>query len=151
MTAQHPSLDDPELGRLVRGESVFDDGTFAVHDWYVGSIPYGDSEIELMIDGTDAAAVQPLLPRLRTVVADLDIIRRTASDAVVTQFSDVEPEPHELDEGAQDLRLEAIEATADGTFVLHFADTCGEHFPDGYWPAAHLDGDCAVTAVTVES
>jgi hypothetical protein len=151
MTAQHPSLDDPELGRLVRGESVFEDGIVAVHDWYVGSIPDGESEIELMIDGIDAEAVQSLLPRLRAVVADLDGIRRTASDAVITQFSDVEPELHELDMGAQDLRLEAIETVADGTFVLHFVDTCGEHFPEGYWPAAHLDADGAVTAVTVES
>jgi|GEM_PF-596619 len=151
MTAQHPSLDDPELGRLVRGESTFEDGTVAVHDWYVGSIPDGEAEIELMIDGTDAEAVQSLLPRLRAVVAELDSIRRTASDAVITQFSDVEPEQPEFDEGAQDLQLEAIEAAADGTFVLHFVDTCGEHFPEGYWPAAHLDGDGAVTAVTVES
>lgn len=151
MSAQHPSLDDPELGRLVRGESVFEDGTVAVHDWYVGSIADGDSEIELMVDGTDAESIQSLLPRLRAVVADLEGIRRTASDAVITQFSDVEPEQHELDEGAQDLRLEAIESAADGTFVLHFVDTCGEHFPEGYWPAAHLDADGAVTAVTVES
>ncbi|MGB3374682.1 MAG: hypothetical protein WBA87_06035 [Microbacterium sp.] len=151
MSAQHPPLDDPELGRLVRGESIFEDGTVAVHDWYVGSIPNGDSEIELMIDGTDADAVQSLLPRLRAIVADLDGIRRTASDAVITQFSDVEPEQHELDEGAQDLRLEAIESAADGTFVLHFVDTCGEHFPEGYWPAAHLDEDGTVTTVTVES
>jgi hypothetical protein len=151
MSAQHPPLDDPELGRLVRGESIFEDGTVAVHDWYVGSIPDGESEIELMIDGTDTDAVQALLPRLRVVVTSLDEIRRTASDAVITQFSDVEPEQHELDEGAQDLRLEAIETASDGTFVLHFVDTCGEHFPEGYWPAAHLDADRAVTAVTVES
>lgn len=151
MSAQHPSLDDPDLGRLVRGESIFDDGTVAVHDWYVGTVSDGDSEIELMIDGTDVESVLPLLPRLRAVVAELGSIRRTASDAVFTQFSDVEPEPHELDEGARDLRLEAIEATADGTFVLHFADSCGEHFPDGYWPAAHIDGEGTVTAVTVES
>ncbi len=104
-----------------------------------------------MIDGTDANAVQSLLPRLRAMVADLDSIRRTASDAVITQFSDVEPEQHEFDEGAQDLRLEAIESAADGTFVLHFDDTCGEHFPEGYWPATHLDEDGAVTTVTVES
>lgn len=151
MSTQHPSLDDPELGRLVRGESIFEDGTVAVHDWYVGSILDGESEIELMIDGTDTDAVQALLPRLRAVVTSLDDIRRTASDAVVTQFSDVEPEQSELDEGTQDLHLEAIEAAADGTFVLHFVDTCGEHFPEGYWPAAHLDADGAVTGVTVES
>jgi hypothetical protein len=151
MSAQHPPIDDPELGRLVRGESIFDDGTVAVHDWYVGTVSDGNAEIELVIDGTDVKSVQPLLPRLRAVVASLERIRRSASDAVDTQFSDIEPELHELDEGARDLRLEAIEATADGAFVLHFVDSCGEHFPDGYWPAAHLDGDGEVTGVTVES
>ncbi|BDZ37846.1 hypothetical protein GCM10025863_04600 [Microbacterium suwonense] len=63
----------------------------------------------------------------------------------------MEPTPNELAGAAVDLRLEAIEAAADGELVLHFVDTCGEHFPDGYWPAAHLDADGAVTSVTVES
>lgn len=151
MSAQHPSIDDPDLGALVRAESTFDDGTVAVHDWYAGSIPDGDGEIELMIDGTGPESVQARLPRLRAVVAALDSIRRTASDAIVTRFSDIEPEQHELDDGADDLRLEAIEASEDDEIVLHFVDSCGQHFPDGYWPAAHLDTDGRVTAVTIES
>lgn len=151
MSAQHPPVDDPALGRLTRAESTFDDGTVAVHDWYAGSISRGDTEVELMIDGTDPASIEPRLPRLRAVVADLEQIGRTASDAIITRFSDAEPQPHELDEGAADLALEAIEATGDGRVILHFIDTCSEHFPEGYWPAAHLGDDDTVTEVTVES
>ena len=48
-------------------------------------------------------------------------------------------------------RIEAIEAAADGTVVLHLIDSCGEHFPEGYWPAVHLGVDDSVVQVTVES
>ena len=49
------------------------------------------------------------------------------------------------------LTIEAIEAAADGTVVLHLIDGCGEHFPEGYWPAVHLGVDDSVVQVTVES
>lgn len=151
MSAQHPVIDDPDLGTLTRAESTFDDGAVAVHDWYAGRIDDQGAQIELLIDGPDVHDVRSRLPRLRAVVADLPGIRRIASDAIVTQFSDVEPTTLELDEGAEDLLLEAIESSGDGEIVLHFADTCGQHFPDGYWPAAHLDSEGVVTSVTVES
>lgn len=151
MSAQHPPIDDPVLGRLTRAESTLDDGTVAAHDWYAGSVGEGDAIIELMIDGPDVDDVRTRLPRLRSVVADIDGIRRRASDAVITHFSEVTPRTDELDEGAADLQLEAIEASADDEIVLHFVDTCGRHFPDGYWPAAHLGPDDSVVAVTVES
>jgi hypothetical protein len=151
MSAQHPPIDDPELGMLTQAESIFDDGTVAVHDWYAGRIDDGDAQIELIIDGPEVDDVRARLPRLKTAVADLADVRRAASKAVIAHFSEIEPEQYELDEGAADLRLEAIEASADGEIVLHFVDICGAHFPDGYWPAAHLGPDNAVTAVSVES
>lgn len=151
MSAQYPAIHDADLGLLTRAESTFDDGSVAVHDWYAGQVADGDAEIDLLIDGTDLDAVQERLPRLRAVVSGLPGIRRSASDAIVTHFSDAEPAPHELDEGARDLRLEAIEATDDDRIILHFVDSCGAHFPDRYWPAAHLDGEGRVFAVTVES
>lgn len=151
MSAQHPPIDDPELGTLTRAESTFDDGTVAVHDWYAGSTGDGDAAVELMIDGPEGDDVRARLPRLKSVIADLAGIRRSASDAVVTHFSDAAPTAHELDDGATDLRLEAIEASADDEILLHFVDTCGVHFPEGFWPVAHLGPDNTVTAVTVES
>lgn len=143
-------IDDPDLGRLARAETTLDDGDTVIHDWYAGRIEVDDRELELMIDGADAAAVKTLLPRVRTLVADIDSIRRRASDAILTHFSDSEPTRAELDDGASDLLLDAIEQTSDHT-VLHFTDSCGEHFPDGYWPAAHLDAEGNIVEVTVES
>lgn len=70
---------------------------------------------------------------------------------MVTNFSNGEPEPHELDDAASDLTLETIEAAADGTIILHLIDSCGEHFPEGYWPAVHLGAGGDVEQVTVES
>lgn len=150
MTTAHPIIDDPNLGRLTRAETTLDDGDTVTHDWYASSIHHGDREIDLIIDGADADSIRALLPRARAVVTDLDSIRRRASDAILNHFSDAEPTPAELDAGAGDLQLDAIETTAEET-VLHFTDACGQHFPDGYWPAAHLDTDGNVTEVTVES
>lgn len=150
MSTVHPIIEDPQLGPLTRAETTLDDGDTVIHDWYAGSATVGAHELELMIDGSDPADVEKLLPRARAVVADIDSIRRQATDAIIDHFSDGDPTAADLDEGAADLQLDAIETTYDEV-VLHFTDTCGEHFPDGYWPAAHLDADGRVAEVTVES
>lgn len=121
------------------------------HDWFVGTVSIEGSELELMLEGTTPEEVAPLLPRLREVVSRLDVLRRVATDAVVTNFSTGQPGQSELDDAASDLTLETIETGADGTVILHLIDTCGEHFPEGYWPAAHLGVDDTVAQVTVES
>lgn len=151
MSDAPPLLHDPEFGDLRRATSELTDGSVLTHDWFVGTREVDGTEVELMLEGTTPAEVEPLLPRLRSTVSRLDALRRTASDAVVTRFSTAEPEPHELDEAASDLQLETIEVAADGTVVLHLADTCGEHFPEGYWPAVHLGPGDTVVDVTVES
>ncbi|MCA1307977.1 hypothetical protein LC082_13825 [Microbacterium esteraromaticum] len=150
MTSAHPIIDDPTLGRLTRAETTLDDGDTVIHDWYAASIPHDDRELDLIVDGADIDAVRALLPRARALVTDIDGIRRRAADAVFTRFSDADPTPAELDAGATDLQLDAIEVTTDET-VLHFTDACGQHFPTGYWPAAHLSPDGEVQDVTVES
>ena len=43
----------------------------------------------------------------------------------------------------------SVEITDDAT-VLHFTDSCGRHFPEGYWPAVHLGVDGSIGEVTVE-
>ena len=151
MTDAHPTIDDPELGALTRATSELTDGSVLTHDWFVGTVSVAGTELDLMLEGTTVDEVTPLLPRLREVVARLDVLRRLATDAVVTNFSTGEPEPHELDDAFADLALETIEASSDGTVVLHLTDTCGEHFPEGYWPAVHFGVDDTVAQVTVES
>lgn len=121
------------------------------HDWFVGAFSVDGAEVELMLEGTTPDEVAPLLPRLREVIARLDTLGRIATDAVVSHFSTGEVEPHELDDAASDLTLDTIESAADGTVVLHLNDSCGEHFPEGYWPAVHFGVDDTVAQVTVES
>lgn len=149
MSTQHPTIDDPHLGTLTRAESTLDYGDVVTHDWYSGALTIGGRELELMIDGADVDTVRTLLPRVRGIVADLDGTRRRASDAIITHFNDSEPSAAELDEGAADLVLDTLEITDDAT-VLHFTDSCGRHFPEGYWPAVHLGVDGGVVEVTVE-
>ncbi|AZS40078.1 MULTISPECIES: hypothetical protein [Microbacterium] len=151
MSNETPTIDDPELGTFTRARSELTDGTVLTHDWFVGTISVHGTDLELMMEGTAPDEVEPLLPRLRDTVKRLDIVRRIATDAVVTKFSAGEPGSLELDEASTDLAVEAIEAAADGTVVLHLTDGCGEHFPEGYWPAVHLGVDDSVVEVTVES
>lgn len=151
MSDEHPIIEDAALGTFTRATTELTDGTVLTHDWYAGKLAVDDTEIELMLEGTSADEASALLPRLREIVAGLDAIRRVASDAVVTAFSQGEPAPHELDDAASDLVLDAIEATSEGTVVFHLDDSCGTHFPEGYWPAVHLGPDGAVAQVTVES
>ncbi|MGX1794047.1 hypothetical protein ACWIDW_14005 [Microbacterium sp. NPDC055312] len=149
MSTTHPTIEDPELGTLSRAETTLDDGDVVTHDWFSGALTIDGRELELMIDGADVDAVSTLVPRAHAVVEDLDEIRRRASDAVVTHFSDRAPSATELDEGADDLVLDTLEITDDAT-VLHFTDSCGRHFPEGYWPAVHLNVDGSIGEVTVE-
>lgn len=151
MSDEHPNIDDPELGRLTRAMTELADGTVLTHDWYVTTHLADGGEIELMVEGTNPSDASRLLPALRETIADLARRRRIASDAVVTAFSTGEPEQAELDDGASDLALDSIEASSDGSVILHFSDDCGEHFPEGYWPAVHFAPSGAVMQVTVES
>ena len=150
MSDEHP-INDPELGTLTRATTELSDGTILTHDWYAGSIELDGAELELMIEGTNADEASALLPHVRETITALPVLRRLATDAVVTAFSTGTPEPHELDDASSDLTLDTVEASDDGTIVLHFTDTCGEHFPEGYWPAVHLGADGQITQATVES
>ena len=149
MSTQHAAIEDPQLGTLSRAETTLDDGDVVAHDWYSGALTIDGRELELMIDGADVDQVGSLIPRVHAVVADLDGIRRRASDAIITHFSDGEPSLDELETGSDDLVLDTLEITDDAT-VLHFTDSCGRHFPDGYWPAVHLGLDGTIGEVTVE-
>jgi hypothetical protein len=149
MSTQHATIEDPELGTLSRAETTLDDGDVVTHDWYSGALTIDGRELELMIDGADVGQVATLVPRVHEVVADIDGIRRRASDAIVTHFSDGEPSQDELAQAADDLVLDTVEITDDAT-VLHFTDSCGQHFPEGYWPAVHLGLDGSIGEVTVE-
>lgn len=151
MSDEHPTIDDPELGPLTRATTELTDGSVLTHDWYSGTVVVEGAELELMLEGTNPQDITPLLPRVLETIADLASLRRIASDAVVTTFSNGEPEPHELEQAASDLTLETIEAASDGTIILHLIDDCGEHFPEGYWPAVHLGAGGDVEQVTVES
>ncbi|MHC9043340.1 hypothetical protein ACYX8G_02090 [Microbacterium saperdae] len=151
MSDEHPTIDHPELGTFTRASTEMTDGTVLTHDWYVGSLSTNGTELELMVEATTPEEARALLPRLVRAVTELPSRRRLASDAVVTEFSQGDPEPSELDEAATDLALETIEVEADGTVILHLTDTCGTHFPEGYWPAVHFGADDDIIQVTVES
>lgn len=78
-------------------------------------------------------------------------LARRAVEAVVRRFSEEEPTPDELAEASDDLVVELVQRHDGGGTVVHLADSCGEHFLDGYWPAVRFDAVGDVVEVTVES
>ncbi|MDY0827655.1 hypothetical protein SK224_00800 [Microbacterium sp. BG28] len=105
----------------------------------------------LALETGDATMATTLLNPLEAFLSRRALWERAATDAVVVEFGSEDPTQAELDEAADDLKAEQIVVFPDGAVTVHFTDTCGQHFPDGYWPAVHFDPDDAIAKVTVES
>lgn len=133
-------------GELTRGTFTLTAGEVMVDDFFSLA-----GEPELMVRTTDPADAAALLPRFEAFFADRSRWHRRATDAVVTRFSEEAPTTDELDDAEGDLVVQTVEVLADGDVVLHLDDSCGEHFPDGYWPAVRFGADDAVAEVTVEA
>lgn len=99
--------------------------------------------------GAEALAYVPAEPLWDDALSPR--LARRAVEAVVRRFSEDEPTAQELAEAADDLVVELVQRRDDGGTVVHLADSCGEHFLDGYWPAVRFDAVGDVVEVTVES
>ncbi|GAA2464761.1 hypothetical protein [Agromyces soli] len=146
-----PEITYPELGAFRRARTELLDGGVLDHDWYSTLVEIDGESVELTASSGAPEEVRAMLPRIAETVRALPTLRRVLSDAVVTSFSEGEPTAAELDDAASDLELQTIEGHPDGSVTVHLNDGCGEHFPEGSWPAVHLDRDGAVTDVTVEA
>ncbi|MEU0540942.1 hypothetical protein ABZ319_13825 [Nocardia sp. NPDC005978] len=151
MNDAQTAVTHPELGVFERARTELTDGQVLEHDWYEGRALIANEELELMLETSDPDSARALLPVIATAVGALPTLSRIASDAVVGRFGDQPPTPEELEEAATDLRVVTVAARMDGTVVLHFEDTCGEHFLEGYWPAVVLDSAFEVLDITVEA
>jgi hypothetical protein len=145
MSADLPKIPS-EWGEFSLATTTMSDGEVMVFNWYVAGV-----EPELMLSTADAAEAAGLLPRLSAFFGDRSAWHRRATDAVVTRFSEAAPAPDELDDAEHDLLVATIEVRPGGELVLHLDDSCGEHFPEGYWPAVRFDEQGAVIDVTVEA
>lgn len=99
--------------------------------------------------GAEALAYVPAEPLWDDALSPR--LARRAVEAVVRRFSEDEPTAQELAEAADDLVVDLVQRRDDGGTVVHLADSCGEHFLDGYWPAVRFDAVGDVVEVTVES
>ncbi|WP_308202301.1 enoyl-CoA hydratase/isomerase family protein [Cellulosimicrobium cellulans] len=99
--------------------------------------------------GAEALAYVPAEPLWDDALSPR--LARRAVEAVVRRFSEDEPTAQEMAEAADDLVVELVQRRDDGGTVVHLADSCGEHFLDGYWPAVRFDAVGDVVEVTVES
>ncbi|UOQ57809.1 hypothetical protein MUN78_02940 [Leucobacter allii] len=135
-----------EWGVFTRATTTLTDGEVLVHNWYAA-----DVEPELLVRTSDAAEAAALLPVLSAFFEERAAWHRRATDAIVRRFSESEPESAELDEAESDLVLSSVEVQPGGDVLLHFDDSCGQHFMHGHWPAVRFDASGSVMEVTVEA
>jgi hypothetical protein len=135
-----------EWGVFTRATTILTDGDMLVHDWYAAAV-----EPELLLRTSGAAEAAALLPVFSAFFEDRAGWHRRATDAIVRHFSQSEPEPAELDDAENDLMLTTVEVRPEGDVLLHFDDSCGQHFVHGHWPAVRCDASVSVIEVTVEA
>ncbi|MGW0177407.1 hypothetical protein ACWDUM_26600 [Rhodococcus sp. NPDC003322] len=150
-TTSDREIVEEALGTFVRGHLDLTDGTRLDDRHFSLTLELGGRDVAFLAAAVGPDEARSLLPRLRRVVHDHDRLVRSAVEAVVRQFGDDPPSVEELADAHDDLVLDTVETHPGGDVVLHLADTCGDHFMDGYWPAVRLDPDDNVVAVTVES
>ncbi|MFF0817492.1 hypothetical protein ACFYVR_20345 [Rhodococcus sp. NPDC003318] len=150
-TAADREIVDDTLGTLVRGQLELSDGNLVDNGYFDLTCELGGRRVTVMVTTADPDEARRLLPGVRRVVEDVEALRQRATDEVVRRFSEDTPTDEELADARHDLVLDTIEARSGGDVVLHLTDTCGSHFPDGYWPAVRLAPDGSITDVTVES
>ena len=76
---------------------------------------------------------------------------RRATDVVVRRWRESEREAAEREDGEGDRVLGSVEVRPGGDVLLHFDDSCGQHFMHGHWPAVRFDASGSVVEVTVEA
>lgn len=150
MTA-HPDVTHPTLGTLSRSSFTLTDGDVHFMDSYGGEIEVAGATIELLVESSDPNVVEALAERLAAALAQLPALVRRSTDAIVTEVGDEDPTESDREEAARGLALQTLAASPGGGLVLHFDDTTGEHFPDGYWPAVYLGAENEVLDVAVEA
>lgn len=145
---------DEVLGAFVRDGFRLPDGTWRPYDFYSLDLRLDGRRLTLTLNAADPEQARDLLPRLRRALENRSDLHCRAAEAVVHAFSDQPPTPAELADAHDDLQLTEIEAytdAEDALIVVHLADSCGQHFADGYWPAVGFNRQDAVTDVSVRA
>lgn len=142
---------DAALGTFVRDVMYFDNGNQLIDSNFVQKREIEGREVVVMLDTTDPAEARTMLPRVGQFVERFAELRDAAVEAIVRFFSSAPPTDADFADGARDLEPSTIFVEGDGDVTLHMTDLCGQHFLDGYWPAARFDTDDNVVEVTVEA
>ncbi|MEU5979240.1 hypothetical protein [Streptomyces sp. NPDC047315] len=121
------------------------------------TVRVGGQDLVVMVDRLLSAErvgpeeVAALLPRVRSVLAEFAAVRERAA-AFLWEWGAEGGETEEERAGFhRDMAPTTLTVTAAAQFALHFESRSGSYFPDGYWPAVHLDGDLRPDRVTVEA
>ncbi|MFD7551902.1 hypothetical protein [Streptomyces sp. NPDC059816] len=149
---------------LLPDRSWTPDRTPAVHDAVLGTITYaqgtggygtdlvlGDQDVRLTFDGADVEKVMELLPHVRDLVAGFAPVEAAGRQFLWSWGSDGTETADDEHRYQGALRPGALVVYRSGDFEVHFDDTSGDYFLDGYWPVVRHRADRTPTSVSVEA
>ncbi|MFF2024355.1 hypothetical protein ACFVW2_21445 [Streptomyces sp. NPDC058171] len=138
--------------------------TPAVHDALLGTISYargaggygtdlvlGDQDVRLTFDGAGVEKVTELLPHARDLVAGFAPVEAAGRGFLWSWGRDGTETADDERRFKDALCPGALVVYRSGDFEVHFDDTSGDHFPDGYWPVVRHRADRTPTSVSVEA
>lgn len=137
-----PPVSDPVLGTI-----PFDEGTSE----YGATLTVGDLSVWLSFDGADVDRVTELLPRARDLVTDFASVERTGREFLWSEGSDGTETAQAREHYLDSLEPSGLVLYRTGDFEIHFDDTSGDHYLDGYWPVACFRSDRTPVSSYVEA
>ncbi|MCQ0022856.1 hypothetical protein M4914_07750 [Streptomyces somaliensis DSM 40738] len=129
-------------------------GTIAFDADLVGygvAVAFGGRSLWLSFDAADAGRTAELAPHARGLVEALTSVGAAGGEFLWHWGSDGTESPEEEARFLDALRPGSLVVYRSGDFEVHFDDTSGDHFPEGYWPAVRYRADRTPVAVSVEA
>ncbi|MEU6355556.1 hypothetical protein ABZ896_40625 [Streptomyces sp. NPDC047072] len=137
-----PPVSDPVLGTIPFDESTSE---------YSATVTVGDLSLWLSFDGADVDRVTELLPRTRDLVTDFASIERAGREFLWKEGADGTESPELREHYLGSLEPNGLVMYRTGDFEIHFDDTSGDYYVEGYWPVACFRADRTPVSSFVEA
>lgn len=137
----------PPLADPVLGEIRFD------HDvsYYSATVRAAGRDLWVSFDTAGPDLVAELLPHAGRLVTAFDRVHRDGLAFLWSWGAEGDESDEERERFGHQMRPDGLVVYRSGDFEVHYDDTSGEYFLDGYWPAVVYRGDMTPLTVTVEA
>lgn len=137
-----PPVRDEGLGVVTFDRDLVDYGVAVTLD---------DRPLRLSFDAADAGRTAELAPHARRLAEALPSIGAAGGEFLWSWGADGTEPAEEKARFLDALRPDGLVVYRSGDFEVHFDDTSGDYFPEGYWPAVRYRADRTPVSVSVEA